>query len=163
MAVDPAGDTPSHRPVTAGAVYRFSPSGQLLASNASVPGRGRRDRGGRGRGRVPEQPGVITELDPTLQHTLFSLTLPGATMSGFGGSSPGTSANGAIAVAGGKIYAVGAAGAGLPTTANAYQAAFPGAATGLLAAYVAVIDPSSPAPYHLPTAPTSAAPPWCPP
>ena len=93
--------------------------------------------------------GVITELDPTLQHTLFSETIPGVAMSGNGSYAPGTSANGTIAVAGGKIYAVGAAGAGPPTTATAYQAAFPGAATGLLAAYVAVIDPSSPAPYHL--------------
>ena len=146
-AVDPAGNVAVS---TASAVYRFSPSGQLLASKASVPGEGGGIAVDAAGDVYLNRQGVITELDPTLQHTLFSLTLPGAAMSDFGGFNPGVSANGTIAVAGGKIYAVGAAGAGLPTTANAFQSAFPGAAAGVFAsAYVAVIDPSSPAPYHL--------------
>ena len=145
-AVDPAGNIAVS---TASAVYRFSPSGQLLASKASVPGEGGGIAVDAAGDVYLNRLGVITELDPALQHTLFTVTIPGAAMSGNGSYSADTSANGTIAVAGGKIYAVGAAGAGLPTTATAYQAAFPGAATGLLAAYVAVIDPTSPAPYHL--------------
>ena len=145
-AVDPAGNVAVS---TASAVYRFSPSGQLLASKASVPGEGGGIAVDAAGDVYLNKLGVITELDPTLQQTLFSVTLPGAQSSGFGGPGPGTSADGAIAVAGGKIVAVGAAGAGLPTTPTAYQAAFPGAATGLLSAYVAVIDPTSSAPYHL--------------
>jgi hypothetical protein len=92
---------------------------------------------------------VVTELDPTLQNTLFTVTIPGVNHEGNGYLSAGTSPNGAIAVAGGKIYVVGGAGAGLPTTANAYQTAYPGAATGLNSAFVAVIDPTSTAPYFL--------------
>ena len=131
-------------------VYKFGPTGQLLASNPRCPGAGGGIAVDSAGDVYLNKLGVITELDPTLQHTLFSLTLPGAAMSDFGGPDPGASANGTIAVAGGKIYAVGAAGAGLPTTANAFQSAFPGAAAGVFAsAYVAVIDPSSPAPYHL--------------
>lgn len=147
MAVDSAGDTYITTNGTTG-VYKFDPAGNLLASNTSVAGAG----GGVALDAAGDvylnNQGVITELDPTLQTTLFTVTLPGARLSGYGGS-PGTSGNGTVAFAGGKIYAVGAAGAGLPTTATAFQAAFPGTATGLLSAYVAVIDPVSTAPYHL--------------
>ncbi len=142
MAVDPAGNVAVS---TGYAVYRFSPSGQLLASKTSVPGEGGGIAVDAAGDVYLNNKGVITELDPTLQQTLFTVTIPGVVATG----NLGTMANGAIAVSGGKVYAVGTAGAGLPTTPTAYQAAFPGAATGLLAAYVAVIDPSSSAPYHL--------------
>ena len=156
-AVDAAGDTyvsvSTYNP-TLGyysfGVSKFGPSGQLLASNPSVAGAGAGIALDAAGDVYVNKLGVITELDPTLQSTLFSVTLPGAQGSNFGANNwGGTSWSGTLTVAGGKIYAVGAAGAGLPTTSNAYQTTFPGAATGLLAAYVAVIDPSSTAPYHL--------------
>ena len=144
-AVDPAGNVAVS---TATRSTRFSPSGQLLASKASVPGEGGGIAVDAAGDVYLNKFGVITELDPTLQQTLFTVSLPGTQYSSFGGPGPGTGERG-IAVAGGKIYAVGTALAGLPTTPNAYQTAFPGAATGLLSAYVAVIDPASSAPYHL--------------
>ncbi len=152
IAVDAAGDsyvTTSNSSTHVGAVYKFSPAGTLLASNPSV------SAGGAGialdaAGNVYLHRGaVVTELDPTLQQTLFSVTLPGAGTGSYGGPEGGTSWYGAVAVAGGKIYAVGTARAGLPTTSTAAQPTYPGAATGRANAYLAVIDPSSSASYHL--------------
>lgn len=73
-AVDPAGNVAVS---TASAVYRFSPSGQLLASKATVPGEGGGIAVDAAGDVYLNNSGVITELDPPLQQTLFSFTLPG--------------------------------------------------------------------------------------
>ena len=152
VAVDAAGDTYVTTVISStrtNGVYKFDPAGKLLASNPSV------SAGGAGiavdaAGDVYLHRGaVVTELDPTLQNTLFTVTLPGAGNGGFGGPDGGTSWYGAVAVAGGKIYAVGAAKAGLPTTPSAFQPSYPGASSGRASAYLAVIDPAAAAPYHL--------------
>ena len=152
MAVDAAGDTyvTTNNPSTnITGVYKFDPAGTLVASNPSVPAGGAGIAVDAAGNVYLQRKGVVTELDPTLQSTLFSVTLPGAKAGSYGGPDGGTSWYGAVAVAGGKIYAVGAAKAGLPTTATAFQPAWPGAATNRASAYLAVIDPSSGAPYHL--------------
>jgi hypothetical protein len=62
----------------------------------------------------------VTELSPT-GSIVYSTYLPGADLGWF--NSPG----GAIAVDGsGAIYVTGAAGPGLPTTANAFQTTYVG-------------------------------------
>jgi hypothetical protein len=135
-------------------VEELDPSGNLLHSSPNLPGAG----GGMaldsaGNIYLTTNGNTVTELDPTLQTVLFSVTLPGATQSGFGGGEPGTSSNAAITVAGGNIYVAGAAGPGLPTTAGAYQRTWAGVYDSngdpTTNAYLAVIDPSSSAPYHL--------------
>lgn len=145
-AVDAAGDTYVTTAIAGtvgGGVSKFDPAGHLLANNPSV------SAGGAGiaidsAGDVYLHRGaVVTELDPTLQRTLFSVTLPGAGTYPNYGSLSGTTNGGAVAVAGGKIYVVGEARAGLPTTANAAQPTYPGAATGRTNAYLAVIDPAA--------------------
>ena len=129
MAVDAAGDTYVTTVTIRQRGLQIRPVGPA-SGQQPVGGRGRgRDRGGRGRRRVPEQPRGDHRArpdpaeDPVLRH-------PSRGPAFHLGGSPGTGTYGTVTVAGGKIYAVGTAGAGLPTTSNAYQTTFPGAATG---------------------------------
>ncbi len=147
--VDAAGNTYVTTSGTSNGVYKFDPSGRLLASNPSVPAGGAGIAADAAGDVYLHRGAVVTELDPTLQRTLFTVTLPGAVAGSYGGPDGGTAWFGAVAVAGGKIYVVGSAKAGLPTTPTAFQPSYPGASSGRASAYLAVIDPASAAPYHL--------------
>lgn len=152
VAVNAAGDTYATTDVgSTREVYEYDSSGNVLHSNTNVGAAGGSAIALDSAGNVyMERSGNIVELDPTLQTVLFTETLPGAKSLFYGGEGTpgGTSGYGTIAVAGGDIYVAGAAGTGLPTTAGAFQTAYQGSSSRSNA-YLAVIDPGSPAAYHL--------------
>jgi hypothetical protein len=150
IAVNAAGDTYATTDVGSNReVYEYDPSGNVLHSNANVGAAGGSAIALDSAGNVyMERLGAIVELDPTLQNVLFTETLPGVVRGSGGLGTPGgTSGYGAIAVAGGDIYVAGAAGAGLPTTAGAFQAAYQGSTSSN--AYLVVINPGAAGTYHL--------------